>query len=180
MHLFRGIGRLGDDGDNPLTPAQAKAILAILTPLRTQKTLTSTEAEGVTKRLEAELTPAQLTAVQSRSMRGGGPGGPGGPGGAPAGGAPRQRGIFPSNGAGGAGAQPGAAGGASRQRGGFSPNGAGGPGGRPGAAGGPPRFVIPENYNPFYTKNTDDNPMAARMAERMQDAFDALKEKAAQ
>jgi len=95
VRFFRNVGRLAeDDSTTPLTPAQAKGILAVMTPLRTQKTLTPDDAEKVRAQLEKQLTPAQLEAIKQAnanrfSQRGGGPqggppggaGGPGGPGG---------------------------------------------------------------------------------------------------
>lgn len=168
--LFRNLGRL-EELKEPLTPAQAKAILAIMTPLRTQKTLTNDEAKKVLERLQAQLTPAQKDALaQSRERRGrGGDGGRRDPGGNTAGpnaGAPAPGGSRAGRGGDGA---PG--GGAPRRSGpdGTNPRGPGG--------GDPAEFAKRmETMNPFYMDG--DNPMAQRMAERYQAIFDMLEAKA--
>ncbi|MHB9133024.1 MAG: hypothetical protein ACYDBB_18305 [Armatimonadota bacterium] len=167
MRLFSGIGRLEEEGKTPLTPAQAKAILAIMTPLRTQKTLTAAQAEETLKKLQAELTAEQRDAIdqmrRDRPARRGGERPQGGPppNGMVEGKSPEGPGPRPNGGMG-------------------SPDGSP-PGGRDGSrqpdAGRP--GMSPEemkNMNPF--NPSGDNPMAERMAQRQQATFDALEAKA--
>lgn len=177
MRMFRGIGRLEEDGKTPLTPQQAKAILAVMTPLRTKATLTPEEAEKARTQLDAQLTQAQRDAIaQAAQNRGGWGGG--------------QRGGFGGGQAGGPGGQAGAPGGApssvpgpwqGRVGGGQTggPGGqAGAPGGAPGGPGGGRGMGAPmdPNMNPF--NPSGNNPMAGRMAERNKAIFDALEAKA--
>lgn len=61
--LFRNIGQMDEDGKTPLTPAQAKAILAVMTPLRSKPTLKPEEAQNAQKLLEAQLTQTQKDAI---------------------------------------------------------------------------------------------------------------------
>jgi len=153
MRVFRNIGRLEDEGRSPLTPVQAKAILAIMTPLRAQEKLTATQAADVLAKLEAQLTTAQRDAIaQMRGRRpGGGAGGPR-PEGPPPAPNDTERAV--------------------------RPGGAGGPGGeshgnRPGQSG-----AAMAEMNPF--NPPEEHPMSARMAERWQAIFDALGEKVQQ
>jgi hypothetical protein len=202
VRLFRQIGRLAEEGSTtPLTPAQARAILSLMTPLRTQATLTPAQATAIRETLDAELTPAQREAIAQLPDRrrggfgGRGPGGPDGEnsgpgangGNAPDGERPRwgdrQR-TDASTATPGAGSPrpqedvpgPGMTG---------SPSSAGdrAPGATPrregagadGAGrGGPPPML--RNFNPF--NPPADNPMAARMAERWTTIFAALEAKA--
>ena len=162
MRTFQGLGTLEEEGKAPLTAAQAKSILALLEPLRSQKSLTPAGATSTRERLEALLTPAQQGALEEigqrrpsggrRNVGAGGPGGPGPTGGGPGGAGPAGS-AGPFGGAGGR--QRPAGGGESR-----------------------PPGVGMENMNPF---NLDsDNPMAQRMSERIEAVFDALKAKAGQ
>jgi len=184
--LFRGLGRL-DELNAPLTAAQAKSILAIMSPLRTQKTLSSDQATKVLAQLQAQLTKAQIAALeQARQRRGpggnGGPGGFGGPGGnaGPGGnGGPGGDNAGPNQGGprgpwAGQGGNAGAPGGGDTPPRG--PGGAGGPQRGPGG-GDPAQFAKQmETMNPFYADS--DNPMAQRMTERNKEVFDMLAAKA--
>ena len=165
MRLFHGIGRLEEDDKTALTPAQAKAMLAIVTPLRKQPTLTPEQATRTRKQLEAQLTAAQQDAIAQAAP--GRQGGRGGAGVAGANGPPRHEGA--------AEGQPGAAPGRDGQGGGWRP-GAGPGGAGPGRRGAGMFAGGMDNFNPFYTSG--DNPMAGRMAQRMQATFDALAAKA--
>ncbi len=178
MRLFRGIGRMEEDGKTPLTPQQAKAILALMTPLRSKEKLTPEEAEKVRTQLDAQLTQAQHDSLkQAEQNRGGWGGGQrGGPGGAGPGG--QQGGPGGSGqGRGGEGGRSGGQGGPGgwQGRGGGqgAPGGAGAPGG-PGGRG-PMREMDP-NMNPF--NPPANNPMASRMTGRLKEVFDALEAKA--
>ena len=178
--VFRSLGRL-EELKAPLTAAQAKAILGIMGPLRTQKTLTSDQAKKALDQLQAQLTQAQKDALEQaareRRNRGGQrPGGEGGP--RPGGdGAPRP---------GGEGRPPGDGGPRSdSENGGTGPGGPAGPwAGRSGNGGGqrpgggdPAQFAAQmETMNPFSADS--DNPMAQRMAERSKAIFDMLEAKA--
>ena len=173
---FFGIGRLEREGKTPLTPAQAKAILAVMTPLRTQPTLTPEQAEKVLAQIKAQLTKDQLTAMETprRWARPGGVGGPGGAGGQGGAGSMNNPGGMnrpdgqhrPDRTAGMNGGQPPAMREGDRPRGHWSPPGGGG---QPGA---PPVRIV--NFNPFNTKS--DNPMN----ERTVAIFTALEAKAKQ
>jgi len=185
MGLFRGLGRL-DDLKAPLTEKQAKAILAIMNPLRKQATLSPEEADKALAKLKAELTKAQLDALaqaaRERMMRGGPGGGPGG----------RQRDGAPPNAAGNGGGMPPSGGDSApgsgdmpRRRGDGGPGGGGpgggapgggGPGGGPGGRGGGGFGAQMETMNPFHP---GDDPMSQRMAERINAVFDELEAKAA-
>ncbi len=185
MRLFRRVTRLAEDDNTPLSASQARAILAIMTPLRTQKTLTSDQAASVSKQLEAQLTPEQRAGMEQMSNRrgGGGPGGSGGtgaPNGAQAQGGRNDR----QNGTPAQGDRPGGQNGTQAQgdRGAWGGGpGGGAPGGTSGGDsqnGGRPRITPEEmaKMNPF--NPSGDNPMASRMAERTNAAFDTLEAKA--
>jgi len=161
MRLFQGVGRL-DELKAPLTPAQAKAILVVINPLRKQAILSADQAAKVLPQLQAQLTKAQQDAIAQaprNRMRRGGAGRPGGdqPGG-------------PPNAAGNNGGEPprapGTDGPPRRRRG----DGEGGPGG--GEPGG--FFAQMETMNPFNTSG--ETPMA----DRYKAIFDALEAKAHQ
>ncbi|HEY3416385.1 MAG TPA: hypothetical protein VGM23_05830 [Armatimonadota bacterium] len=80
VRLFTGLGQL--DGEQaPLTAAQAKSILAIMTPLRDQPSLTPAQAEQAQKNIEAVLTTPQRDALARVPT-------PGPPSGRPIGGPP--------------------------------------------------------------------------------------------
>jgi hypothetical protein len=153
---FGGIGRLAHAPQTTITKAQAKAILALMTPLRTQPNLTAAQATATKTKLEAILTAAQREELKKMPQRrsdgarrdgqggregghrwGGGQGGPpqGGMGGPPPGG---QGGNMPTPPTGG---MPGS-----------------GPGGR---MGGPPQMT--KDFNPFL--DSQDNFMAKRWQE---------------
>ena len=61
MGMVRGLGELEKGTKAPLTPAQAKAILAVLTPLRKQDKLTQDQAKSAMKAIKKQLTAKQLT-----------------------------------------------------------------------------------------------------------------------
>ncbi len=159
VRTFQGLTTL-EEGETPLTTAQAKSILALMEPLRAQESLPPQEATSKLEKLEALLTPAQREALEETRQRrpgggrrnrdGGGPGERAPTGDRPA----RQRpagNTEPFSGTDG------------RQR----PIGEG-------------QFRRPgtgmENMNPFNLAS--DNPMAQRMSERIETVFDALKAKA--
>lgn len=164
MRLVGNIGRLEREGKNPLTADQAKQILGVLTPLRSQKTLTQDDAKTAIRDVQKVLTEEQRNEIAAFPERGPG-GGPGGSGGGQGG--------------------PGGSGG---MRGGGRPGGPGGPptGGGPGGAGGNrPRGggqgfdpASMQNFNPLY--NGEDAPMGGRMAERWNKFFEGLQQKAGQ
>jgi len=160
MRLFQGVGRL-DELKAPLTPAQAKAILVVINPLRKQAILSADQAAKVLPELQAQLTKAQQDAIAQaprNRMRRGGAGRPGGnqPGGPNAAG---NNGGEPPR-------APGTDGPPRRRRG----DGEGGPGG--GEPGG--FFAQMETMNPFNTSG--ETPMA----DRYKAIFDALEAKAHQ
>jgi hypothetical protein len=81
--MAMNIGRLDTDTDAHLTPAQAKSILAVLTPLRSKTSLTEDDSKAAIMKLKAELTEKQLTEMGKmkqppRRFGGGGQNGPGG------------------------------------------------------------------------------------------------------
>lgn len=86
------VGEIDKDKKYTLKPAQAKAILAVLKPLRTQPKLTQDQAKSVLIKLKKPLTAAQLNAMArikpkfGQRRPGGGQGGPGGQGNRPPGG----------------------------------------------------------------------------------------------
>jgi len=152
--LVGNIGRLEQEGKNKLTPAQAKQLLGILQPLRTQPKLTQDDAKEAIRSLQAALTMDQRTEIgqmPERRFGGGNRGGQGGPGG---------------QGMGGAGGQ-----------GGGAPRGQGGQnGGRPG--GQRPQFdpAAMKDFNPF---NAQSGGMGGpRAAARYDEFFKALEAKA--
>jgi len=63
MREFRGIGEIVKGDPTSLTSTQAQAILAIMTPLQTQPTLSAAQAGDVLHQLQALLTPAQQTVI---------------------------------------------------------------------------------------------------------------------
>lgn len=151
--MVGGIGRLEAGTKAPLTPAQAKSILAVINPLKAQDTLTQDQAKEALRSIKEVLTEKQLNeiaATQQQRSFGRGNGGAGGTGGAPGGGGP---------GAGGAGGGPGAG----RQGGG---------------RGNRPAFdpVAMKNFNPFNQKA--GAPTMGRGGNRMQQTLDAIEAKA--
>lgn len=117
------LGRMERDGITPLTAAQAKSILDILTPLRTKEKLTQDEAKATIQQINAALTEAQLSALDKM----------------PSG----RNGMRQRNGQGGSGGQGGFRPGGQ--------NGQGGQGGPNGAQGNRPRFDpdAMKDFNPF-------------------------------
>lgn len=166
------ISRLETEGKTPLTVTQAKDIMAVITPLKTQKELTQDQAKSALERIKKVLTSQQITAVEQVPQFGRGNGGASGPGAGgrgPGAGGQGFTGRGPGvNGQGAGGRAPGAggqgdAGGqgyAGRGPGAGGP-GAGGPGagrrnpgtGGPGGGVGRPNFdpAAMKNYNPFNT-----------------------------
>lgn len=63
METTRKLGQLERDGIMPLTPAQAKSILVILTPLRGKADLTEDDAKIAIQSINALLTEQQLSAM---------------------------------------------------------------------------------------------------------------------
>jgi hypothetical protein len=62
MALFRAVGGLRDlqeDGKEPLSSAQAKAVVPILQSLKSKEKLTQEEAKKVADRINGYLTPTQ-------------------------------------------------------------------------------------------------------------------------
>ncbi len=158
LRTFQGLGTLAEEGKAPLTTAQAKSILALMDPLRTQKSLTPQQAMSKLEKLEALLTPAQREALEETRQRWPGGGGRTSAAGGP--GEPGPTGVRHQGPAGGS-----------------SPF--GGTGGRQHPMGGG-EFRRPgtdmENMNPFNL--TGDNPMAQRMSERIETVLGALRAKA--
>jgi len=97
--LAGNIGKLEEEKKAPLTPAQAKAVLAVLEPLRGKPKLTQDDAKVALKGLKAALNEQQLTEIgkMKEPERRPGQGGQGGPGMGPGGG---QRGPGQGPGAG--------------------------------------------------------------------------------
>lgn len=159
LRLFRGIGRLEEAGKTPLTAAQAKAVLAIMTPLRTQQTLTPEQAKAAADKLNAILTAEQRAAIDAFRPGRGNWGNRQGDGQPPAGARPpdAERPTSPPP------ADTSTNGGERRM-------------GERGFGGPPPAGM--ENMNPF--NPGEDNPMAKRMTERWQPIFTALEAKAKQ
>lgn len=146
----------------PLTPDQAKKILAAIAPYKTKAKFTQDDAKTVLKNIKAVLTTKQLTELgqitkrMEERRRGPGAGGPGGGGpgaGRPGGGGPGGEGARP-----GAGGPPG---GGERRR--FSP----------------PDFAKMKDYNPFAKPAAEDR-FSQRRYERVKAALDALEKKAKQ
>lgn len=81
MQLASGIVRLEDDPAHAVSSAQAKQLLAVLQPLRTQPTLTQDEAKNTIKAIQSILTAEQRDAINKlqpeRNRQQGGPGAPG-------------------------------------------------------------------------------------------------------
>jgi hypothetical protein len=155
--LIRGIGELEKGKKAALTKAQAKKIVAVVTPWKKKPKMTESEAQSLYTKVSAILTAKQKEELASSAPdRGlGGPDGRRGPGG-PGGRGPR--------GFGGPGGPRGGFGGP----GGRGPDGfggPGGPGGRRGPGGGPGVFgggppdpqqmqkmqSFMKTYNPFYS-----------------------------
>jgi hypothetical protein len=97
VRLLNNISRLDKDGKYPLSKTQAKSLLDILLPLRTQGQMTQDDAKDTIKTVQIVLTIDQRTTIGEMPQRqpgagGGAPGGPGGAGfqGGP-GGAPRAQ-----------------------------------------------------------------------------------------
>ena len=94
------IGEIDKDKKYTLKPAQAKAILAVLKPLRTQPKLTQDQAKTALVKLKKPLTATQLNAMArikpkfGQHRPGGGPGG--GQGQRPAGNQDQQRHFDPN------------------------------------------------------------------------------------
>ena len=157
----RGIMRL-EQGQHKLTAAQAKQILDILQPLRTQPKLIQDEAKETQFALQKVLTMEQRTEVNAVPERGSGGGfrGPGGAGGSGGNGGPGM-----SGGPGG----PGGPGGAMRRPGGQN-------GDRPNGQRRQFNAEAMKDYNPF---NPQSGGMGGpRAAERWDAFFKALEEKA--
>jgi hypothetical protein len=81
MRLVGNIGRLDNESKTPLTPAQAKALLAILQPLRERESLDQPAAKEAVKALQAVLTDEQRAAIgamppEHQFRQGGPPPGP--------------------------------------------------------------------------------------------------------
>lgn len=94
MKLTMNIERLEDEHKAELTPQQAKAILAILQPLREEKNLEESAASDAVTKIQDVLTDSQRAAISAlptdsgfhKAPAGMSPGGPSGaPQGAPAG-----------------------------------------------------------------------------------------------
>ena len=85
--LVRGIGEL-EKGKAPLTRAQAKQVVTLLTPWQKKPTMTEDEGKALYMKMNAVLTTKhkneldKVAALRRRTARGDG-GGPGGPGGGP-------------------------------------------------------------------------------------------------
>lgn len=79
VHLFLGIGQLAGDNQSSITPAEAKALLAVIMPLRTQQQLTPAQAEQVTRQLQTQLTAVQREAIAKMPEKGPPSGDSGGP-----------------------------------------------------------------------------------------------------
>jgi len=159
--LVRNIGRMEQEGQYKLTPAQAKQILGILQPLRTQPKLTQDEAKDTIRALQQVLTMNQRTEVGK--LQAAAPPGGNRRGGGAGGGAGRNGGNGGPGGSGGMGGA-GAPGAGSR----------GGPaGGRTG--GDRPRFDAEamKDYNPF---NPESGGMGGPRAAARWDAFFAALE----
>lgn len=151
--MVTNIGRLEQDGKQPLSGDQAKQLLAILQPLRAKDKLTQDEAKDTFFAVQKVLTMEQRTAIDALPVLRRGGGRPGGPG------------------VGGFGGAPGA--------GGSAGMGGGRPGAGPGGAGGGQRRQFdPEamkDFNPF----NPANPMGGqRSAGRMAKFFTDLEAKA--
>jgi hypothetical protein len=188
MRLFRAIGRLNEDKNTPLTAEQAKKVLAVMKPLRTQPKLTPEQAEETYKKLEAILTDAQRKAIEQaarerwQSRSGDREPRPGGENRAPGNGGPgadrRENGDTNPRQQVERGQNDGNRD-QEERRGPEQRPAAGANGGQPGAGGNPRgRFNREEmaNFNPFNSQS--DNPMAQRMSERMNAEFDALEARA--
>lgn len=156
MRLVMGLPRL-DEAKLPLSPAQAKDLLAVLTPLRKQPTLTADDASKALDRVKAILSSEQVAALSQfhRGQRGDGQGRPQGQGA----GRPDGQGQ----------GQPGPRANGERRPTGNGEQPAEGrtPAGRP---------EMREDMNPF--NMSGDNPMMQRMQERMNAVFTQLEEKA--
>ena len=63
--LVGNIGRLEEDSKTPLTSKQAKAVLAVLTPLRKQPTMDQDQAKAAIRDLQKVLTDDQRSAIST-------------------------------------------------------------------------------------------------------------------
>jgi len=196
MRLFLGLEPLAaKDAVAALTAAQAREILAVMTPLRTQATLSAEQAKAAREKVETILTDAQRQAIEEAAQnqrRGGNEQGE------------RPRGMHEGAQEGGQASAPrGPRGGEGMRREGSPPRGAGegirrdapprgeGSGDRrrgDGSGGARPRGDNPpagapaersfdsrqanDQINPFNPES--DHPMATRMTERLQAVFAAL------
>jgi hypothetical protein len=119
----RGLQDLQEDGKEPLSSAQAKAVVPILKSLPSKEKLTQDEAKKVADQINGYLTPTQQEIIGARrearmsQWRRGGGGGMGGGGMGPGGGAGGQGKMGGPGGMGGGMGGPG--GGAGRSGGGM-------------------------------------------------------------
>lgn len=65
MKLVKNIGRIDNEAQAALTPAQAKSVLAVLEPLRELKSLDESAAKDAIKALEGILTDKQRYAIST-------------------------------------------------------------------------------------------------------------------
>ncbi|MBI3946066.1 MAG: hypothetical protein HY321_09120 [Armatimonadetes bacterium] len=168
---LRAIGEMDEGTKCPLTPAQAKKVVAAIAPYKAKAKFTQDDAKTVLKGIKAALNTKQLTELgqitkrmeERRGPGGGGPGG-GGPGGGPG---MRPGGGGPGGGGPGSG-PPGAR------------PGGGGPGGGSQPGGQRPRAALQKDYNPFAKPASKDDRFGQRRYERMKETLDALEKKAKQ
>jgi hypothetical protein len=66
--VFRGFGWLSMHGEPQVTVKQAKAVLAVMQPLRHLETLPESQATAAAVKLEKLLTPAQKKALDARKQ----------------------------------------------------------------------------------------------------------------
>ena len=159
--LTNGVSECERSKSTQLKPAQAKQILAVLTPLTKKPKLTQDEAKANIQKLQRVFNARQLAAVDKSIQAGSRRGGPGG--GGPGGGGPR------------AGGPPGGGGPGAGGPGGRGPGG-GGPGG---SAGNRPRFdpARMKNFNPFNPEKS--SPMYDRTLRRNKSLTTFLQARAA-
>ncbi|MEN6357092.1 MAG: hypothetical protein ABFD83_08425 [Armatimonadota bacterium] len=69
VRVVMDIGRLEESKKDSVTASQAKAILAIVNPLRSRKTLDAAQAKAAASKLNAILTSAQKKAISERPRR---------------------------------------------------------------------------------------------------------------
>jgi hypothetical protein len=162
MRTVRNIPELDKDQAHRLNRAQAKQILEIVQPLRSQPKLTPEKAKAVLEKVEKVFTKAQIEVMaKMRPARRGGQGGQNGAGG--------RLGRDNNGGQPGAGRPQGNRGGGNGGQGGRN----GGPGGRQGGS----RFE--KDWNPFYAKAPLTDDRSKEMAKRTEAAFTELKNRAA-